>query len=332
MGDRIAILREGGKVEQYATPAEILMAPATEFVEDFVGADRALKRLALMRVPDIDLWEAPLAYVGQPTAEVRAKLDSPRRRGPLPAAGRLRAAAARLALATRPARRHRPRAGPTRRSARCSNATTSCATPSPTCSRARPSTPPWSTPRGGSTASSRSRSSPSSSARRRRRPRSTAPWSGRMASLAALPLAVVGAGRKGLLPRTHRQPLPGQAQPPLLLRLGAGKHRPLRDADAAAARAGRDLGRARLRRSPSPWRCSPTAAAGCGRRCWPGPASSTRSPASPSSSCCCRSPGAAARRRSSPSAPTPCRSSSATSPSASTTSPPRPRTPPAAWA
>jgi osmoprotectant transport system ATP-binding protein len=28
-----------------------------------------------MRVRDIDLWEAPLAYVGQPTAEVRAKLN-----------------------------------------------------------------------------------------------------------------------------------------------------------------------------------------------------------------------------------------------------------------
>jgi osmoprotectant transport system ATP-binding protein len=77
MGDRIAIMKEGGKVEQYATPAEILMAPATEFVEDFVGADRALKRLALMRVSDIDLWEAPLAYVGQPTTEVRAKLAEP---------------------------------------------------------------------------------------------------------------------------------------------------------------------------------------------------------------------------------------------------------------
>jgi osmoprotectant transport system ATP-binding protein len=74
MGDRIAIMREGGKVAQYATPAELLMDPADEFVEDFVGADRALKRLALMRVADIDLWKAPLAHVGQATAEVRAKL------------------------------------------------------------------------------------------------------------------------------------------------------------------------------------------------------------------------------------------------------------------
>ncbi len=75
MGDRIAIMREGGRVAQYATPAELLMAPADEFVEDFVGADRALKRLALMRVSDIDLWEAPLAFVGQASAEVRAKLE-----------------------------------------------------------------------------------------------------------------------------------------------------------------------------------------------------------------------------------------------------------------
>ena len=74
MGDRIAVLREGGHLSQYATPAELLMAPADGFVEDFVGADRALKRLALMRVADIDLWKAPLAFVGQATSEVRAKL------------------------------------------------------------------------------------------------------------------------------------------------------------------------------------------------------------------------------------------------------------------
>jgi osmoprotectant transport system ATP-binding protein len=75
MGDRIAILQEGGRLAQYATPAELLMAPANDFVEDFVGADRALKRLALMRVRDIDLWHAPLAFVGQSTSEVKAKLD-----------------------------------------------------------------------------------------------------------------------------------------------------------------------------------------------------------------------------------------------------------------
>ena len=53
MGDRIAVLQVGGKLAQYAPPAELLLHPADAFVEDFVGADRALKRLALMRVRDV---------------------------------------------------------------------------------------------------------------------------------------------------------------------------------------------------------------------------------------------------------------------------------------
>jgi osmoprotectant transport system ATP-binding protein len=53
MGDRIAVLQVGGKLAQYAPPSELLLHPANAFVEDFVGADRALKRLALMRVSDI---------------------------------------------------------------------------------------------------------------------------------------------------------------------------------------------------------------------------------------------------------------------------------------
>jgi osmoprotectant transport system ATP-binding protein len=74
MGDRIAVLKEGGILAQYATPADLLMAPADPFVEDFVGADRALKRLALQRVRDIDLWTAPLVRPGELVSEVRARL------------------------------------------------------------------------------------------------------------------------------------------------------------------------------------------------------------------------------------------------------------------
>jgi osmoprotectant transport system ATP-binding protein len=51
LGDRIAILQTGGVLEQYDTPAAILARPATPFVDDFVGGDRALKRL---RVTSID--------------------------------------------------------------------------------------------------------------------------------------------------------------------------------------------------------------------------------------------------------------------------------------
>ncbi len=56
MGDKIAVMKTGGHLAQYASPAELLMNPADEFVEQFVGADRALKRLALQRVRDVELW------------------------------------------------------------------------------------------------------------------------------------------------------------------------------------------------------------------------------------------------------------------------------------
>jgi osmoprotectant transport system ATP-binding protein len=55
MGNRIAILREGGVLAQYAPPDELLAHPADDFVARFVGPDRALKRLALTRLSDIEL-------------------------------------------------------------------------------------------------------------------------------------------------------------------------------------------------------------------------------------------------------------------------------------
>jgi osmoprotectant transport system ATP-binding protein len=55
MGDRVAVLKKGGVLAQYATPIELLMRPADAFVEDFVGADRALKRLALTRAGEVTL-------------------------------------------------------------------------------------------------------------------------------------------------------------------------------------------------------------------------------------------------------------------------------------
>jgi osmoprotectant transport system ATP-binding protein len=55
MGDKIAILREGGRLAQYDTPAEILTNPADEFVAEFVGADRALKRLGLSTLAEVAL-------------------------------------------------------------------------------------------------------------------------------------------------------------------------------------------------------------------------------------------------------------------------------------
>ncbi len=55
LGDRIAIMREGGVLAQYDTPDHLLAHPADEFVARFVGADRGLKRLALRRLDEIEL-------------------------------------------------------------------------------------------------------------------------------------------------------------------------------------------------------------------------------------------------------------------------------------
>src|SRR4051794_32114409 len=81
MGDRIAVLKKGGILAQFASPEELLMAPADAFVEDFVGADRALKRLALQRVRDIELLPAPAGMNGHgftvaSTASLRNALAS----------------------------------------------------------------------------------------------------------------------------------------------------------------------------------------------------------------------------------------------------------------
>ncbi len=58
LGDRIAILREGGVLAQYDTPERILEQPASEFVERFIGADRGIKLLSLRRLDELQL--APL--------------------------------------------------------------------------------------------------------------------------------------------------------------------------------------------------------------------------------------------------------------------------------
>jgi osmoprotectant transport system ATP-binding protein len=52
LGDRLAVLATGGRLEQYGTPAEVLARPATPFVADFVGAGRTLRRLDLLSAAD----------------------------------------------------------------------------------------------------------------------------------------------------------------------------------------------------------------------------------------------------------------------------------------
>jgi osmoprotectant transport system ATP-binding protein len=75
LGDRIAILRQGGVLAQHDTPAEILGSPASEFVADFVGADRALKRLKVTEIDLRDLQQPPALSVELPLADARDRMD-----------------------------------------------------------------------------------------------------------------------------------------------------------------------------------------------------------------------------------------------------------------
>ncbi|MCA9839019.1 MAG: ABC transporter ATP-binding protein [Trueperaceae bacterium] len=70
MGDRIAILREG-RIVQFDTPDTILAHPKNNFVRDFVGADRALKRLGLVRINEVMDTDPPMVAYEAKIEEAR---------------------------------------------------------------------------------------------------------------------------------------------------------------------------------------------------------------------------------------------------------------------
>jgi osmoprotectant transport system ATP-binding protein len=74
MGDRIAILGEQSQIAQFATPEEILTAPANDFVSDFIGAGASLKRLNLTRVRDV------VIHTDAPTVRISDSIEIARQR------------------------------------------------------------------------------------------------------------------------------------------------------------------------------------------------------------------------------------------------------------
>lgn len=70
LGDRIAVMRQGGYLEQYGPPTNVLGRPVNEFVADFVGADRLMK---LMAVTHLD--SGLLAAAGDDDASLPAIAD-----------------------------------------------------------------------------------------------------------------------------------------------------------------------------------------------------------------------------------------------------------------
>jgi osmoprotectant transport system ATP-binding protein len=75
IGDRIAVMSHGGRVEQFATPADLLGRPANAFVADFVGADRGLKRLAVTGIDVADLEHPPVVKADDDLADARAAME-----------------------------------------------------------------------------------------------------------------------------------------------------------------------------------------------------------------------------------------------------------------
>ncbi|WP_372349962.1 ABC transporter ATP-binding protein [Streptomyces sp. KL116D] len=65
LGDRIAVYGQG-RVEQFDTPSAVLGAPATDYVADFVGADRGLKRLSVTPIEEGDLEQPPVVHLDDP--------------------------------------------------------------------------------------------------------------------------------------------------------------------------------------------------------------------------------------------------------------------------
>jgi osmoprotectant transport system ATP-binding protein len=78
LGDRIAVLSKGGVLEQYDTPEEILGHPATDFVADFVGSDRGVRRLAVVYIGVDDLDYPPVVGPDSTMAEARASAGADR--------------------------------------------------------------------------------------------------------------------------------------------------------------------------------------------------------------------------------------------------------------
>ena len=78
MGDRIAVLSERSRIEQFDTPARILANPANEYVRSFIGEGAALKRLALIPVNGAHVGapdsHAPVATIDEQTS-LREALD-----------------------------------------------------------------------------------------------------------------------------------------------------------------------------------------------------------------------------------------------------------------
>ncbi|MEU6347733.1 ABC transporter ATP-binding protein [Streptomyces sp. NPDC047072] len=73
IGTMVAVMRTGGKLAQYAPPAELLSHPADAFVEDFLGADRGIRRLSFFSSAGLELLTSPVVAVDATAEQIAAR-------------------------------------------------------------------------------------------------------------------------------------------------------------------------------------------------------------------------------------------------------------------
>jgi osmoprotectant transport system ATP-binding protein len=79
LGTMVAVLRTGGRLAQFAPPAELLTSPADTFVEDFLGADRGIRRLSFFTSGTLRLEKTSVVAVDSTAEQIasRATLEVP---------------------------------------------------------------------------------------------------------------------------------------------------------------------------------------------------------------------------------------------------------------
>ena len=74
LGDRVVVLSQGGRLEQFATPADLLREPAGDFVREFIGSDRGVKRLSVTGIDRSLLKPVDSSRDGDPRVGIDANL------------------------------------------------------------------------------------------------------------------------------------------------------------------------------------------------------------------------------------------------------------------
>jgi osmoprotectant transport system ATP-binding protein len=69
LGDRVAVLRVGGRLAQYDEPGVLLSRPADEFVDNFVGRDRGYRGLSFLSSAALPLHELRTVHGGDRTEQ-----------------------------------------------------------------------------------------------------------------------------------------------------------------------------------------------------------------------------------------------------------------------